>query len=264
MDFQSVNPLNVLLNMVSGNLLPMTADNSSFSIPWRAYSVLMWLLQIVLAIAVFLGCINERVSQEKVLKDGMICFVIVWEIFFIVAQLHIKKDRIGQLIRRINDILSVADDTMKNIVMTTSKPTETVLKLYCISGVILVIMWSLIPLVLLFQKDVFYYEDYKVPAALFVQPLSPRTFILGCLFITISNMYIFVKKIGMDTYIVHLMLLTTALYRYTAVKLAMILREEDKDKNDLKNRINTSLTMDSSKWKERQMKALCQNYNALI
>jgi len=37
MYFQNVNSLNVRLNIISGNLLPITSDGLSFHITWRIH-----------------------------------------------------------------------------------------------------------------------------------------------------------------------------------------------------------------------------------
>ncbi|XP_032668220.1 uncharacterized protein LOC116842724 [Odontomachus brunneus] len=256
MDFQSVNPLNIRLNMISGNLLPMTANDTSFPILWRVYSVLMWLLQIVLLIALVPG--SMYVSTEKFLKDGLVCYVISAETFVIVARIQARRDLMGRLIRRINNILSAADDTMKNVVMTTVKSVETPLMLYWIAGMISVSVWSCLPLWLLFGKDVFYYEDYRLPAAFFNQPLSPRKFLLGNIVLWICSVYMFIKKVGTDVYMVHIVMLITAQYRYIAVKIAMLFQERNEDEHD------KTWKIDSLERKTRQMKTLCRHHNALI
>ncbi|XP_032668194.1 odorant receptor 49a-like [Odontomachus brunneus] len=254
MDFQSVNPLNVRLNIISGNLLTMTADNTSFSTHWRIYSVLMWLLQIVIEIALIFGCLY--VPKEKALQDGMICIVVSAEMFFIFLRLHACRDLEAQVIRRINDILRVADDTMKSIVITTMQPVQTPLQFYLIAGVISIIAWNCVPLVLLFEKDVFCYEDYRIPVAFSDQPFSTTTFLLGTFVLSVGTLYTFLKKVGVDVYMVHMVLMLTAQYRYIAVRMTTIFQNRNKN--------NEYQKTGSSEWEKTEMKALCQHHNTLI
>lgn len=256
MDFQSVNPLNVRLNMISGNLLPMTAGNASFPILWRIYSVLMWLLQIVIVIALIPGCIY--VPREKALKDGMICFAIAAEMFFMITRLHACRNVVAILIQRINDILRVADDTMRNIVTATLQPVQTPLKFYWIAGMISIVAWNCIPLMLLLEKDVFYYEDYRIPVAFTGQPFTTTIFLLGTFVLSIASVYMFVKKVSVDIYMVHMVLMITAQYRYTAVKIMMIFRDWNESAR------NEPRKTDSPGSKEKEMKTLCRHHNALI
>lgn len=261
MDFQNVNPLDVRLNIMSGNLLPMTSDeNASFPILWRAYSALIWLFMLILNTAVIFGC--AKVSTEKVLGDGVICLLYSTEMFVKIMILYARKRRVGRLIGHINDILRVADDTMKDVVRSTLQPIETSLRLYCLGGVVAIIIWSNIPLMSLFKQDVFYYEDYRLPAAIFSQPLSPGNFLLGNIIQSILSVYIFVKTIAADVYMVHMMLITTAQYRYVALKIAMIFRDEDERNVDGGH--NASSKTDSSERKRRQMRTLCRHHNTLI
>ncbi|XP_032668180.1 uncharacterized protein LOC116842708 [Odontomachus brunneus] len=254
MDFQSVNPLNIRLNMISGNLLKMTADNTSFPTHWRIYSVLMWLLQIIIVIALIFGCLY--VPKEKALKDGMICIVVAAEMFFIVLRLYACRDLVAQVIRRINDILRVADDTMKSVVIATMQPVQTPLQFYWIAGVISIIAWNCIPLVLLFEKDVFCYEDYRIPVAFSGQPFATKTFLLGSFVLSIASLYMFIKKVGVDVYMVHMVLMLTAQYRYITMRITTIF--QNRNEND------ESPKTGYSEWEQTEMKALCQHHNTLI
>jgi len=65
MDFQNINPLNVRLNRLSGNLLPMTSDDTLFPVAWRIYSAIILLFQVIQTSAVIPGILF--VSRNKVL-----------------------------------------------------------------------------------------------------------------------------------------------------------------------------------------------------
>lgn len=253
MNFQNVNPLNIRLNLFSGNLLPITSYDASFSLLWRIYSVLVWTIELIIGAALIPGCIY--VSTEKVLKDGMICFAVFIEMSFLIMRIHMCKNVAYELIRRLNDILHTADKTMKSVVTATLKPVEIPLNFYWSAGVASIIAWTCIPLVLVFQKNIFYYEDYRIPAAFSRQPFSLDIFLMGCLFLMISAVYMFLKKVGVDVYMVHLVLMTTAQYRYIAVKIAMILEENDE---------NEEYSSGSNQGKEKEIKVLCRHHTTVI
>ncbi|XP_072760429.1 uncharacterized protein [Anoplolepis gracilipes] len=254
MNFQSVNPLNIRLNLLSGNLLPMTSYDSSFPLLWKAYSVFVWMIELIIGVVLIPGCMY--VSTEKVLKDGMICFVVFIEMAFLIMRIHICKDVANHLIRKLNDILHTADETMESVVTSTLRPVEAPLNFYWLAGVASIIAWTCIPLVLIFEKNFFYYEDYRIPAAFSKQPFSLEIFLLGSLFLMISAVYMFLKKVGVDVYMVHLVLMTTAQYRYIAVKIAMIFQENDKD--------NKEQFSGSNQRKEKEISLLCRHHNMVI
>ncbi|CAL1682737.1 unnamed protein product [Lasius platythorax] len=254
MNFQSANPLNIRLNLFSGNLLPITSYDASFPLFWKMYSIFVWMIELIIGAVLIPGCMY--VSTEKVLKDGMICFAVFIEMAFLIARIYICKDVVRQLIQKLNDILHTADETMKSVVTATLKPVEAPLNFYWSAGVASIIAWTCIPLVLVFEKNLFYYEDYRIPAAFSRQPFSLDIFLLGSLFLMISAVYMFLKKVGVDVYMVHLVLMTTAQYRYIAVKIAMIFQEKNED--------NKEHSSGPDQRKEKEIKVLCRHHNAVI
>ncbi|XP_012538243.2 uncharacterized protein LOC105837747 [Monomorium pharaonis] len=260
MDFQSVNPLNVRLNLLSGNLLPLKSGNSQFSITWRIYSLLIWLIEFIQTIILFPGLFF--VSRGKALEDGTVVSVVTIEVFFMIARIHSHKQLVSRLIQKLNDILHCADETMKNVVTTTLQPMENPLKFYWLSGSLSILVWACLPFLLVFKKVSFFYDDYRTPAVFSKQPFSINVFLLGSIFLLISNIYIFVKKVGLDVYMIHLVLLITAQYRYIAIKLAAIFRdgnslgEFDESHQKYYSGIN--------RWVEKEVTALCRHHNTVI
>lgn len=219
MDFQSVNPLNVKLNMISGNLLPMTTD-SAFPVFWQVYTVLVWLLQLVRMSGLIRGFIF--VSKNKDLMNSLVSIMLTAEVIF----LNVQIQRHGKLVRRfilkLNDVLSVEDEVMKNIVTATIKPIQILLNLYWIISLLTTVIWAMIPFTLVFKKSSFYYVDYRMPLVFGGEPFSTRVFVLGSVLILIVGPFVVLKKTGTDIYIVHLVLLMTTQYRYIAIKLGLI------------------------------------------
>lgn len=255
MDFQNVNFLNVRLNLLTGNLLPMT--NLPYSFFWKVYSFFVWLSGIIVFILMIPGCMNAPI--EKTLIDGTICLVESVEMYFMVLQIFRRKDLVHQIIQKLNEKLYSADKTMKNVVTTTLQPIKVPLNFYWFAGVTSITAWHCIPFVMKMKKNLFYYEDYRIPAAFTKQPFSLKVFLLGNLFIMISSIYLFLKKVGVDVYMVHMVLMITAQYRYIALKMAIIFQEENKNEESYEK---YSLRLNHRKMEE--IRALCQHHNDVI
>jgi len=261
MDIQNVNSLNVRLNIVSGNLLPMTADNSSFPIFWKVYSILIWLLEVVQICILIPGCIY--VPKEKALKDGMIGIVITIEVVFLIVQIYSHKELVQRLIQKLNDILHVDDEIMRTTIMNTIKPIEIPLKFYWTAGMMSIIIWSGVPFMLIFQKDTFFYVDYRMPVVFSKEPFSINIFVLGSFVVMISSVYIFTKKVSVDSYVINLMLLIAAQYKYIALKLSMIFHDETPQINH--NNFNQEKHYsETNYYAEKQIQSLCHHHNAVI
>ncbi|KAM0725611.1 hypothetical protein ACS0PU_008337 [Formica fusca] len=261
MDIQNINLLNVRLNMISGNLLPMTAKNSSFPVLWRMYSFLVWLLEIVQTCITIPGCIF--VPKEKALKDGLVAIVVTIEVVFLVVQIHARRRLMQQLIQKLNNLLGIEDEMMKSTVIATLKPMKIPLKFYWMAGMVSIIIWSGVPFTLVFQRDIFFYVDYRMPIAYTKEPFSTNIFVFGSFIIMTSSMYIFTKKVSVDSYMINLILLITAQYKYIALKLSMIFHDEISqfDHNCSNQKKHYSQTNYDA---EKQMKSLCQHHNAVI
>ncbi|XP_024876142.1 odorant receptor 94a-like [Temnothorax curvispinosus] len=260
MDFQNVNPLNVRLNVLSGNLLPLKPGDSRFPTTWRVYSVLVWLIEIVLTIVLIPGLI--LVSREKAMNDGTILCVVTVDVFFMTARIHSRRQLVNRLIRKLNDTLRFADETMKNVVTTTLQPMENPLKFYWLSGWLGVFVWACLPFLLIFKEVSFSYENYRTPAVFSKQPFSFEVFLLGSILLLIGNMYIFVKKVSLDVYMIHLVLLITAQYRFISTKLATIFRDGNPLSYFDESRQKYCSGID--RWVEKEMIALCRHHNTVV
>ncbi|XP_039301890.1 odorant receptor 22c-like isoform X2 [Solenopsis invicta] len=228
MDVQNVNPLNVRLNMISGNLLPITDEDLSFAVPWRIYNIVIWLIQLIQICATIYGFVS--VANREALQDaGTMGILVSVEVLILLTRMYANRNLGRQLIQKLNSLLRTEDESMKNIVHSTLKPLEIPLEFYYIGGT--------------------------------GSPFSTKVFVLGNLFETISCAFIFLKKVAMDVYMINLVLLLTTQYRYVAVKLATILRNDSSQNEDhecQKNDRPADLLV------EKKMKALCQHYSSVI
>ncbi|XP_018312346.1 uncharacterized protein [Mycetomoellerius zeteki] len=261
MDFQNVNPLNVRLNMVSGNLLPMTADNSSFPIFWKIYSILIWLLEILQTCVLIPGCFF--VPKEKALKDGVIGIVVGMEVICTIIRIYSCRGQVQQLIKKLNDVLTVEDEIMRSTVIETIKSMESPLKFYWSAGVISTIAWSSEPFMLAFQRNSFFYVDYKMPVVYGKEPFTTSMFVFGSVIVMMSGVYIFTKKVAADSYIINMLLLITAQYKYIALKLSMIFQDKllqnDHSKSD-----TDKCNLNRDDYAEKEIKILCRHHNTVI
>ncbi|EFN76122.1 hypothetical protein EAI_08700 [Harpegnathos saltator] len=255
MDFRNLNPLNIHANFLSGNLLPLESGVSRFSIAWKLYSVLIWLLLLAQIIVLIPGLV--MVPWEKALIDGTVVIVVNIEIFFMVGRIYARRELVDRLIRKLNEMLRNEDEIMRNVVTTIFQPMNAPLKFYWLAGSLSVFLWCCVPFLLVSQKTSFRYEDYRIPAVFSKQPFSVGVFLMGNIFLLIGNMYTFLKKGSVDIYMIHLVMMMTAQYRYTAKKLAAIFRDAN-----LRSKMEQS-SLEADGWTEKEMKALCRHYTAV-
>lgn len=259
MDFQNANLLNARLNKISGNLLPMIGDGSLFSVEWKIYSAITLLIDIILISGIIPGML--LMPRDKALQNGADTAVGIIEVVFLLTQLQMNRDLVTQLVHKLNEILSIEDKTMETIVRSTLTPLEFPLKFYYRAGLGATLIWCLMPFMMIFQKKYFFYEDYIIPLALWKQPFSMELFILGNCIVFIGALTVFTKKVAMNTYIINLVLLVTAQYRYIAVKLTTVFRE-DVSQNQRNEFVKKYSTVDSSAI--LKIKALCRHHIAVI
>lgn len=256
-NFRNVNLLNSRANMISGNLLPMTADNS-FSLFWRIYRAVVWSIELIHAIALIAGLIVT--PKEKALKDGIISVVVIMEASFLLANIYVRQKLTMQVIQKMDNILRTADEIMENIVKTSLKPIIMPFIIYGVASVISVTIWTIHPIVLVFEKTTFYYVDYNLPAAFSPEPFSVRVLIPSTIIMTMGGVYLFLRKYSLDVYMMHLVLILTAQYRYTAKKLSLLFQYLQNDSNN--SRKTSHLTTDQ--WVEKELKTLCRHQNNVL
>ncbi|KMQ88418.1 odorant receptor 170 [Lasius niger] len=256
-NFQNVNLLNSRANMLSGNLLPMAGDDS-FPIFWRIYRAIVWSIELIHAIALIAGIIVT--PKEKALKDGIISVVVIIEASFLLTSIYARKKLTMQVIQKMNDILRTADGIMEDIVKTTLKPIILPFIIYGVASVISVTIWTIHPIVLVFKKTTFFYVDYNLPAAFSPEPFSVSVLIPSTIIMTMGGVYLFLRKYSLDVYMMHLVLMLTAQYRYTAKKLSLLFQYPQNDSNNVRK--NSHLVTDE--WLERELRTLCRHQNNVL
>ncbi|XP_025987018.2 uncharacterized protein LOC105197548 [Solenopsis invicta] len=258
MDFENVNLLNSRVNMLSGNLLPIATDSSRFSVIWRTHSVAVWLIELTHIIALIVGIILT--PKEKGLKDGTVAVVVHLEALFMLMSLYSRKKLMEEIIQKMNKILQSADEIMKDIVKSAIKPIIMPFMIYGVTSMISVAIWTIQPVLLVFEKSTFFYVDYNLPAAFSPEPFSSRILIPTTIIMTIGSLYQFLRKFSVDIYMMHLVLMLTAQYRYMAAKLVILFKTLQNGHNEFRNERHSA----EDRWMERELKKLCQHQNTVL
>ncbi|XP_018312311.1 uncharacterized protein [Mycetomoellerius zeteki] len=199
------------------------------------------------------------VPKEKSLKDGTIAVVITLEASFMLTRLYSRKKLLDEIIEKMNDILQSADEIMKDIVKSAIKPITMPFIIYGVTGVITVVIWTIQPILLIFEKSTFYYVDYNLPTAFNNEPFSSRILIFSTIFMTIGSSYLFLKKFGVDVYMMHLVLMLTAQYRYTAAKLTILFRDLQNNHDETEKKHSME-----DQWMKRELRKLCVHQNIVL
>ena len=125
-----------------------------------------------------------------------------------------------------NYLLVVEDETLRDVTIGTVKPLEKPLRIYIIASVGSLMIWASLPLAKTFRKNEFYYTDYQVPAVISNEPFPIGVFIGGVVLQIFGSAYTLLRKISLDLYTMHLILLITAQYKYLRIKFATILEQK--------------------------------------
>ncbi|XP_025265933.1 odorant receptor 67c-like [Camponotus floridanus] len=256
-NFQNVNILNNRANMLSGNLFLVAADSLRFPLLWRIHSAVVWLIQLIYTIALLTGIIVT--PKEKALKDGTVAVVVIIESCFLLTRIYVNKKLMLSLIQKMDDLLQTTDDIMEDIVKTTLKPIIMPFVIYGAAGIISITIWTSQPILLAFEKTTFFYVDYNLPAAFSPEPFSIGVLIFSIVFMTIASVYSFLKKYSVDIYMIHLVLMLTAQYRYIAIKLSLLF-QDSKNRNESRTG-HHSMT---DRWAKKELRALCRHQNTVL
>ncbi|KAL0114657.1 hypothetical protein PUN28_011744 [Cardiocondyla obscurior] len=255
-NFRNVNLLNSRVNVLSGNLLPVSGD-SQFSVIHRIYSAAVWLNELIYMSALIAGIMLS--PKEKGLKDGSLPVAVWMEATVMLTSLLSRKKLMREIVRKMDDILQNADEPMNDIVKAAIKPIITPFIIYAVTSVISVMIWTGQPVVLAFKKSVFYYIDYNLPAAFSTEPFSSRVLIPSTIIMTTGGVYLFLRKFSMDVYMMHLVLMLTAQYRYTASKLTILCRDlQSYDDKSQRERFMQDRLI------EKELKRLCRHQHNVL
>ncbi|XP_039311644.1 uncharacterized protein LOC105202733 isoform X3 [Solenopsis invicta] len=258
MDFQNTNLFNVRLNLLSGNLLPMTdkSDKSSFSLFWKVLSIFLWLLILFYIISLIFAYFS--VSNEIELSDGLDGLYVMEEIGFIIcySRILVQKTLLQQMIQKLNEALSIEDENMRCIVTTNLKPLKNPFRYCLVIGVGSTIFWCCSTLPLILERNTFYHADFVTPAAFSKEPFSVDVFVLGNVIILVCNIHFFLKIIGVDVYTTHLISLITAQYQYISSRLVLAFRNKKHPNNSNSRQGNSKVDSLTAK----EIKNLCRQH----
>lgn len=262
MNFQNLNRLNTFVNAVSGNILPITDMKKRLSIVLKIYSILVWTIELSYLAACILGLFN--VSRERALKDSTVNIVISLEVFVLIVYLHNRENLLRELIGKLNCLLIVDDETLRDVTIGTVKPLEKPLRVYIIASVGSLMIWASLPLAKIFRKSEFYYTDYQVPAVISNEPFPIGVFIGGVVLQIFGSAYTLLRKVSLDLYTMHLILLITAQYKYLRIKFAAILEQETPKDFFYDGIIWQNVPCEYDKIVKQEMKLLTRHFEIVV
>ncbi|XP_076634847.1 uncharacterized protein LOC143348466 [Colletes latitarsis] len=224
MDFENLNRLNGLVNTLSANMLPLTNKKINMPIYLRVYSIIVWTIELIYLTICILGLLH--VPKERALQDSTVNIVVTLEVFLMIIYLSNRKTMLRRFIEKMNNTFAIGNETLKFITIQTLKPLEKPLKVYTIASIGTVIIWTALPLVQIFNKNEFYYVDYRIPAVLSKEPYSVNIFIGGVVLECFGALFAIARKVSLDLYTMHLILLMTAQYKYLRFQFQAILQSK--------------------------------------
>ena len=259
MDFRNLNRLNNFVNILSGNFLPMTSKKTKLPVLFKIYSIIVWSIELVYLAATILGLFY--VPREKALKDGTVNAVVSLEIIILIIYLHYRKKLLRGLIEKLNHLIE-GNETLQDVAVNVVKPIEKPLTIYVIGSITAVVVWIALPFFEIFRKHEFYYSDYRMPAVISKEPFSANIFISGVVLEIIGGTYTIIRKIGLDFYTIHFILLMTAQYKYLKIKFATIFEKESEALGSSYN--NIIEWSENKKTMKLEMRLLTRHYGTVI
>lgn len=108
MNFKSTNKFIVLINLLSGNLLPLSYENSEFHWGWKIYAIILWILEIIYFLLSFVGLF--LVPKVEAIQYGTVNMVVSVEVLMLSIYVNCRRNDLKQLIKMINNVLNNSDE----------------------------------------------------------------------------------------------------------------------------------------------------------
>ncbi|XP_043485004.1 odorant receptor 22c-like [Leptopilina heterotoma] len=218
MNFKSTNKFIVLINLLSGNLLPSSYENSEFQWGWKIYAIILWILETIYFLFSFLGLF--LVPKVEALQYGTINMVVLIEVLMLSIYVNCRRNDLKQLIKMINNILNNSDENkILNCIRLTTNPIDKPLRIYITAVVGTVFFWTVSPIIKIMEQNEFSILDFRVPTYFIEESFTMILFICGTLFQAISASILIGKKSSIDFYVIHMITLVTSEYRYVSDEL---------------------------------------------
>ncbi|KAF3430700.1 hypothetical protein E2986_12642 [Frieseomelitta varia] len=259
MDFRNSNRLNIFVNVLSGNFLPMTSKKTKLPILFKIYSIIVWLIELVYFTACIFGLFC--VPREKALKDGTVNLIVLLEIIVLSVYLHSRKNLLHELIGKLNHLIE-DNEMLRDITLSIAKPIVKSLTIYTIANTTAVVVWIALPLLEILRKNEFYYSDYGVPAVISNEPFSTGIFIGGVALQILGAAYTIIRKIGLDLYTMHFIILMTAQYKYLRIKIATIFKQEPETLCN--NIVKRNISSGNERTISHEMRLLTRHYETVV
>lgn len=183
------------------------------------------------------------------------------EVIVMTMYLHSRKHHLREIIKKLNDLLSVENEVLRNAVTTsTAKMIEKFLRFYTVCTASSSFIWTSVPIMQVFHKTEFYYTDYQLPAVISTQPFSAGVFAIGVVLQMFGSAYTILRKISLDIYVVHLIQMITVQYKCLRIEFEEVIQQGN---DNLRN--EEGFTSQSSKrLMKEKLRSLTQRYGTVI
>ncbi|XP_029035124.2 uncharacterized protein LOC114872255 isoform X3 [Osmia bicornis bicornis] len=122
MNFLTLSRLNAFMNIISGNMLPVTSKKTNLPINLKIYWVIVWMIQLSYLTACILGI--HYVPTENSLKDSTVAMAVTVEAITLSVYMNSRKNLLRQLIEQLNETLKEGDEMLRTITMETVNPLQ--------------------------------------------------------------------------------------------------------------------------------------------
>lgn len=225
--FRSSNQLNIVTNLLSGNIFPLSDKRSDLSGIPLAWVIFVWVVKMTYFLTVVSGSLYfANLTTAEALKKSGAAVAVFIELLIPTIYLNFREKDLRNLIKKYNQALIDSDD-LRKIVCDTIEPYRKGLQFYVIVCLITASSWSAGPIFIIFNNDQFTYADYAAPAYFPGEPFTVNVFLAGVMLQVFGASFISFGKISIDVYITHFIAVLSAQYKYVRVQLSNALSQED-------------------------------------
>ncbi|XP_043267716.1 odorant receptor 4-like [Venturia canescens] len=231
--FRSSNDLNIAVNLLSGNLFPLGDGRSKLCLLSILWIISMWIVKITYFFTGLLGSLYfAELTTEEMFKKSGAMGVLSAEVIIPTAYLNLRRNELRNLIDQYNLLLIDSDD-LRRCVHNTLEPYKRGLKFYMIASFLAASAGSAAPILLILNTDKFTYADFTVPAYVPGEPFGKMVFAAGAIFQVFGSCSINFGKISVDLYVIHLIAVLAAQYKFVGEEISRALRDESDGKDEL-------------------------------
>ncbi|XP_043267110.1 uncharacterized protein [Venturia canescens] len=227
--FRSVNGVNRMANILSGNHFPLSDKGSDSNLVSRVWVLVARFIRITYLITTLSGTFYfaDITAGEAFKRLGAVA-ALFFESSTIAIYLHFCGKDLGDLARKCNDTFAGSDE-LKKVVRETIAPYKKGVRFNMIVCIMTASVWSAGSYLLVFFKHEFTYADFAVPAYFPGEPFTVNVFLAGVTLQVLGLSLTAFAKNSTDAYVTHFIAVLSAEYKYVRREMSNALRQEDDD-----------------------------------